>query len=877
MKKFLIYLLITLLSSLFFPLVAVAKGFEVNEYIPYTSLRVTREMTLEKAHSPYYLYGIKIDQGGDLTIEPGVQIIFHACSDLENYGKLTAVGTSVDRILISSDGSGFWWKLISDHSAIISLKYLTIEKFTGPIQIKSDIEYLGDIDLIDGIENNLVIGSEELLHEPRSNLLLENIRIMSYTVGVLYTRLGIETYGNRERLLLNNIRIMDGRTWEGRFPIYARIDLHGYQAYWSLTKVIFPGGCGARRGDSTGSLYADLNFYQDAYSCNRQRPLIFIPGYGTSINLNNLLTPGGGSPSDKWEIIPMLTPGYQKLFNDFSANGIKYYLATYDWRLPAERIVQDYLVPLIERVKYETGFDSVDLVCHSFGGIVARTYIQDTQYHKDVQNLLMLGTPNQGAAKAYGVWEGGVLPEDWAILEPFLRYYKYLVDKKASNMEILHKYFPSLLQMTPIYPALISNGEYLDPYEMYYPNQLLLYLRDTASLLSERSKVTVIASRSEPTLTRINLYKNPRNYTAYWKDGKPTEEQPEILVEGDGTVPFESVIMPIWEKEIEVSGSHAELPSIASEEIIKRLFPQKTPKSYTKTIKKARDFLWFLFDCPVEARITLPGAKSYITQFSVFPYSDEVARLSTDQLIWYVVPREVGDYKVEIRALEDSEVRYWTDNNTIHTVQMQKDQVDTLQYTISNNSERFNKIKSEFNVTAWGDWKDWGLLSEGDDEGDLGGGDYEDEELVEGEPLEESSGTFNDSLTDSLDLQISSTDLTVALDDSKDIILAPSPVYSQIKTPDFSKLNGLVGKYSYEVATISGRAYWGRIEGINTDSNVVLSNMALAIKPEESSDSKSSKESVASEKVNLIWSILAGISFIGVVIALWRRYRRLRL
>lgn len=47
--------------------------------------------------------------------------------------------------------------------------------------------------------------------------------------------------------------------------------------------------------------------------------------------------------------------------------------------------------------------DSVYIVAHSMGGLVARSYIQDLSYKKDIKKLMMLGTPNHGSYSAYRV------------------------------------------------------------------------------------------------------------------------------------------------------------------------------------------------------------------------------------------------------------------------------------------------------------------------------------------------------------------------------------------------------------------------------------------------------------------------------------------
>jgi hypothetical protein len=53
------------------------------------------------------------------------------------------------------------------------------------------------------------------------------------------------------------------------------------------------------------------------------------------------------------------------------------------------------LEKIIDIVKYATGRDKVDIVAHSMGGLVSREYVRQTK-GKDINKLVMIGTPNDG-------------------------------------------------------------------------------------------------------------------------------------------------------------------------------------------------------------------------------------------------------------------------------------------------------------------------------------------------------------------------------------------------------------------------------------------------------------------------------------------------
>jgi pimeloyl-ACP methyl ester carboxylesterase len=61
---------------------------------------------------------------------------------------------------------------------------------------------------------------------------------------------------------------------------------------------------------------------------------------------------------------------------------------------------------IVEQVKQETGSEKVNMVGFSKGGLAARVYLEDG--NNNVENLIMIGTPNGGAPLAY--WDVICLP-----------------------------------------------------------------------------------------------------------------------------------------------------------------------------------------------------------------------------------------------------------------------------------------------------------------------------------------------------------------------------------------------------------------------------------------------------------------------------------
>jgi hypothetical protein len=85
----------------------------------------------------------------------------------------------------------------------------------------------------------------------------------------------------------------------------------------------------------------------------------------------------------------------------------------WDWRFPiGDTTITTYLLPAIDKAKRLSepwDWDKVNVVAHSLGGILVRSYIQSDLYagRNDIDRFAMVGTPNAGAAILYYLWEGG--------------------------------------------------------------------------------------------------------------------------------------------------------------------------------------------------------------------------------------------------------------------------------------------------------------------------------------------------------------------------------------------------------------------------------------------------------------------------------------
>ena len=100
-------------------------------------------------------------------------------------------------------------------------------------------------------------------------------------------------------------------------------------------------------------------------------------------------------------------------------------------RTPRIRDNVPNLMEAIDQAKEETDSDKVILIAHSMGGIVARAYLESSEYRGDVSRVYMLGSPNKGLASQF-----------IANLLAVLFNQPALVDLNPSSMENFNRRYP---------------------------------------------------------------------------------------------------------------------------------------------------------------------------------------------------------------------------------------------------------------------------------------------------------------------------------------------------------------------------------------------------------------------------------------------------
>ena len=637
-------------------------------------LVVTGSTVLHSSYT-YVLSGIEVEPQATLVIEPGVTVELTEAAQVTINGALEVQGNALQPVQFISQGNTFWDQFSCAESSLCNLEYVDFGHFTHPVAITTPHFKLVGVTLDDGLDNRISIGGPgySLSTISVSQLLFRNLHL-----GPAMKSSGLSIEGTVSDVTIKQITIEDARE-PNVFP-WQNSGLLVKGSFRSVLVESFTVPYQCRTIPVDGVPGAFFHVISDSKGCAAKRlPVVFVPGYATSLNMNVLAKPPGEmTDTQGWRFLASLTPAYSDFLADLQANAIPYEIAYYDWRLPAKDAAERYIKPAIERAKTAYGVDSVNLVAHSFGGIVSRSYLEGDTYGNDVHNFIELGTPNLGVVQAYQIWEGGLLPDDWQAMYQLIRFYKYAYKSlNLNDLEVVHTFFPSIQELLPIFPSLFRNNAAVAPPQ----NLTLQWLSENITRLVSRTIPLVIGSKSQLTPVGLTIDYPLLSLYPYWSYGK-TIGEPILAQRGDGTVPADSVFVPGL-SQYEVQGEHSELPAIASEKIIAVLYPKLEYLPAEKGLHKAiTDILSFLFDCPITATVTSPDGSVHVVSSAELSTTEDA--ISSGDVLWLNVPKLPGNYQINILALQDTHVRGWVNHESMHEVDLLKGETSSWEYDVIN-------------------------------------------------------------------------------------------------------------------------------------------------------------------------------------------------
>ncbi len=397
-------------------------------------------------------------------------------------------------------------------------------------------------------------------------------------------------------------------------------------------------------------------------------PLIIVPGIVASLNYGILSDRGDSG----WNWMYTAKSGWRQFIDSLEKAGYQkdkdYFIAFYDWRktndwtdpdpgaaLPAKK----YLTEVIDKAKTANpGISKVNIIAHSLGGLVTRSYIESPNYRNDVNKAFLIGSPNAGSTFAYYTWEGGEVPPNW---DPVQKAGLSIMIKMLSinflqePYLMIHDHIKSIKDLLPVgYNYLSKNNNFIDWTSMLEVNNFLKNTsnsQNTASIFANKDVGLVnITGTGQTTWEKLLAEDFLHQYL--WKDGKPVGSAG--TADGDNTVLASSSNLPGAEQ-ITVSGKHANLPNAATSQIFNKLGITYAPS----TLAGAPD------------KVMVAWVASPVTLSVTDSSGNSVGELLTDpegDKKWVFIENPTGDYKLSLTGTGVGEyhvgVDYYTDTKT---------------------------------------------------------------------------------------------------------------------------------------------------------------------------------------------------------------------
>ncbi len=269
---------------------------------------------------------------------------------------------------------------------------------------------------------------------------------------------------------------------------------------------------------------------------------VLLPGFGGSWNRDAILNCKPDSYTGEWSLIPFeeAMDTYDPLTQGIGSSGLTPLWFYYDWR----KSPTDLAYRLKDFVDSETQpEEKVYLVTHSYGGIVARAYLELDP--KKTEKLVTIGTPHKGLVKAYPAWSAGTMIGDWRwkLAGTLITSFCKIEHPTESPRDLVRTYIPSVRTLLPVFDYLIPvHSDTYIPFSSQHVQNTYLNSHIFESPY-EGIPVTTLYGTGFPTLSGFTV-KNPNkldNLLGNWQDGKPHKT---VTGDGDGTVLASAATVP---------------------------------------------------------------------------------------------------------------------------------------------------------------------------------------------------------------------------------------------------------------------------------------------------------------------------------------------
>ena len=423
-------------------------------------------------------------------------------------------------------------------------------------------------------------------------------------------------------------------------------------------------------------IIGEANFSDWATKANFKDPIIVIPGIMGSWRMTR---------KSDLELDPVFGT-YDELLETLDKNGYTLekdlFPFPYEWHNSNVESAKR-LKTRIDGIKTQAKWPKVDIVAHSMGGLVAREYISTLNGGSNIDQLITLGTPHNGAPKSYLMWEGGkfVSPSRFNVTDFFANII-FQQEAEENGYENIFDYVRkapilSVKELLPVYSYLRDKETgTLRTYPDVYPVNAFLQNLKTPTNLNKLSPIlfTNIIGKTDENDTIKNIRVDGASVAllsdpeaiVLWGHGKPDGYDDLIgdkgleLGVGDGTVPLESAQGIIADETIELSSSHGDLPTDAAKTVFKTLTGlDVTPHT---PLAPVTSILLFMPFSPIDIQIISPSGKKVGKNFATGGIYDQIpgayyTGYDTQNEFITVPNPEDGEYTILTQGTGDGDYR----------------------------------------------------------------------------------------------------------------------------------------------------------------------------------------------------------------------------
>ncbi|MDD5251260.1 MAG: hypothetical protein PHT12_01330, partial [Patescibacteria group bacterium] len=490
----------------------------------------------------------------------------------------------------------------------------------------------------------------------------------SWTIDTMVSSLAVITPQEGGRTATTTVNV-SGTADDGVGSGIASVSVNGSDCAIAGSQWACP-GVELEDGENTLHVMARDNSGNEATVDTRvtlRHPVVIVPGIMGSWNWNVMLH---DSLPDSWSFSPG-NEYYDGLIGTFEEAGYEMdtdlFVAFYDWRKSndvnqAGNSVDSYLIPMIDRAKAACNCGQVDVVAHSMGGLLSRSYIESDRYvgREDVHQLVLVAVPNQGSSTSYGLWEGGRIPKSWdAKTKSFMAGYLWsLSDNKLFGLTdegrylTIHSNVNSVQEFLPTYDYVVRDGETVPSASLIERNQLLPSMNSNLSTLLSRAHVHTIIGTGEPTVDSIPVVTRSEDDAPLWVDGRPDPIDPVAnSLLGDGTVLRASATIEGVDSETVIPATHTGILD-SSEPVVARILGA-LPQTYVPSPSYA-DFISYWFASPVSVRITDPQGRVITSDSNGIPGAEYSGESDPAGVKVVFIPDPLpGQYHVELTGVAE--------------------------------------------------------------------------------------------------------------------------------------------------------------------------------------------------------------------------------